>query len=171
MPETTLRKTTPSQWLNIWNFTGAGVLAIASGVGGFFSTLAWIGIIPALLWVGWKWLTVRCEHYELTTQRIRITTGVFNQKIDEIELYRVKDINMTRTFWMRLTGLSSIHLKTSDRSLPTLNIPAIDQGEELREQLREQVEQVRDKKRVREMDFADTSDGAEGDDMDEVDLD
>jgi len=172
MPETTIRKTTPSQWLNIWNFFGAGALIIAAIVAGvLYSPYAYFAIIPLLLWAGWRWLTIRCEHYELTTQRIRITKGVFNQKIDEIELYRVKDINMTRSFWMRLTGLSSIHLKTSDRSLPTLEIPAIAQGEELREQLREQVEQVRDRKRVREMDFADTSDGTElTDDMDEIDL-
>ena len=171
MSETTLHKTSPSQWLNIWNFLVVATITIGSIIGSFFYPLIAIAILPALIWALWKWLVVRCEHYELTTQRIRITKGVLNQHIDEIELYRVKDITMTRLFWMRILGLSTIHLKTSDRTLPTLNIPAITKGDIFRELLREQVELVRDKKRVREMDFADTSDGADlADGMDEVDF-
>jgi len=170
MTETTLRKTTPSQWLNIWHFTGTTLLTIAIVSGGFFFPLVWILLIPIFLWSLWRWLVVRSQHYELTSQRIRITRGVLNQHIDEIELYRVKDITMTRRLWMRIVGLSSIHLKTSDRSLPKLEIPAISKGEELRELLREQVEAVRDKKHVREMDFADTESGL-GDDIDEIDFD
>ena len=54
---------------------------------------------------------------------------------------------------MRLTGLASIILATSDRSLPQLVIPAIRGGAELRELLRTQVELQRDRKRVRETDF------------------
>jgi hypothetical protein len=70
----------------------------------------------------------------------------------------VKDTLMVRTWWMRLTGLASISIQTSDRSLPTLVIPAISNGTELREQLRKQVESQRDTKRVREMDFDDAGD-------------
>ena len=86
-------------------------------------------------------------------ERIRITSGVINQSIDEIELYRVKDSRTIRPWWMRLTGLASIVLETSDRSTPVLVIPAIRDGMEIRELLRQQVELQRDRKRVREMDF------------------
>jgi uncharacterized membrane protein YdbT with pleckstrin-like domain len=172
--ETVLWETTPSQWLNIWQFTGAGLLALGGATAGilFFSP-AWFLLLPAAAWVLWRWLVVRCLRYRLTTERIRLTTGVLNQEIDEIELYRVKDITMTRSFWMRMTGLSTIHLKTSDRTLPKLEIPAIHKGTELREVLRKQVEKIRDRKRVREMDFADTAGGdmdGFGDDMDDVDF-
>jgi len=118
----------------------------------------------------WRWLVVRCLRYRLTSERIRITTGVLNQKIDEIELYRVKDITMTRPFWMRLAGLSSIHLKTSDRTLPRLDIPAVHNGDELRENLRQQVEIIRDRKRVREMDFDNTDGDLDSDFGDDMDL-
>jgi hypothetical protein len=67
---------------------------------------------------------------------------------------------MIRTWWMRLTGLASIQLETSDRSMPNLVIPAIYGGNDMRELLRKQVEFQRDNKRVREMDFDETpSDG------------
>jgi len=164
--EKILWETTPSQWLNIWHFAGAGALAAGTVVGAVFFPPVWGLLLPIAGWSLWRWLVVRSHRYRLSTERLRVTTGVLNQEIDEIELYRVKDITMKRSFWMRLTGLSSIHLKTSDRTLTQLEIPAVPKGEELREQLRQQVEKVRDHKRVREMDFADTSDGSDFEDGD-----
>jgi hypothetical protein len=61
-----------------------------------------------------------------------------------------------RKWWMRLTGLGNVHLQTSDRSLPHVDIPAITDCIGLREELRKLVEAMRDKKRVREMDFDET---------------
>jgi uncharacterized membrane protein YdbT with pleckstrin-like domain len=111
-------------------------------------------LLPAL-YVLWRFLDVRTRVFELTNERLRVTRGVINQKIDEIELYRVKDSQTIRPWWMRLTGLSSIHLETSDRTMPHLVIPAIAGGDKLRELLRTQVERERDRKRVRETDFDD----------------
>jgi uncharacterized membrane protein YdbT with pleckstrin-like domain len=156
--ETTLWKGSPSQWLNLGPFTAGLILLIGIAVAGTFFQPAWIGVLVPAAYMGWRFLVVRCQIFELTSQRLRITTGVINQHIDEIELYRVKDTLMVRTWWMRLTGLASISIQTSDRSLPTLVIPAISNGTELREQLRKQVESQRDTKRVREMDFDDAGD-------------
>ena len=179
MVETTLKETRPSQWLNVWYFLGSAIFSVGVVIAGGYCPSEW-GVFPLvygllifiLLWVVWRILVIRCQKYRLSTQRIHIVSGVLNQKIDEIELYRVKDVAMTRSFWMRILGLSSIHIKSSDRTLPNLVIPAIREGNEFRELLREQVEIIRDRKRVREMDFADAG-GGFGDDMDieNVDLD
>ncbi|WAC20934.1 PH domain-containing protein [Luteolibacter sp. SL250] len=158
--ESSLWKGSPSQWLNLWNFTGAIVLAAGIIAGGIFMPLVFAALLIPLAWIIWKYLTVRCQGFELTTERLKITQGVINQKLDEVELYRVKDMLMVRPWWMRLTGLASVILETSDRSQPTLEIPAVRGGMELREQLRKQVELQRDRKRVREMDFQDS--GLEG---------
>lgn len=151
--ENTFWKGSPSQWLNIWPFTGALVVAAGLVVGGLFFPPAFAGLVLPLAYIIWKYLSVKTQVFELTSERLRVTSGVINQKIEEIELYRVKDNQMIRPWWMRLTGLSSIVLETSDRGLPNLTIPAVHGGVELREQLRKQVEIVRDQKRVREMDF------------------
>jgi membrane protein YdbS with pleckstrin-like domain len=152
--ENTLWKGSPSQWLNLGPFSAGLILLVGIGVAGVFaSQIAWLGMVIPLGYMTWRYLVVRCQIFELTSQRLRITNGVINQHIDEIELYRVKDTLMVRTWWMRLTGLSSVSMQTSDRSLPTLTIPAIRNGLEFREQLRKQVEIQRDSKRVREMDF------------------
>ena len=155
--ETSFWKGSSSQWLNLWPFVGALLVAFGLVVGGILVPLALPFTLIALVFPGgymiWKYLVVRTRIYEITSQRVRVTSGVINQTIDEVELYRVKDTQMFRPWWMRLTGLASIHLDTSDRSIPNLVIPAVSGGAGLREILREQVELTRDRKRVREMDF------------------
>ncbi|MES2661337.1 MAG: PH domain-containing protein [Verrucomicrobiota bacterium] len=155
--ENSFWKGSSSQWLNLGPFTGSLLMAAGLVIGGLIVPLALpFALIALVLPVGymiWKYLVVRTRVYEITSQRVRVTSGVINQTIDEIELYRVKDTQMFRPWWMRLTGLASIQLETSDRSIPSLVIPAVRGGAELREILREQVELTRDRKRVREMDF------------------
>lgn len=157
--ESTFWKGTSSQWLNLWHYLGALVLAAGISTGGVFFPLAFAGLIIPLIWMISRYLIIRCNVYELTTERLRITTGIFNQHIDEVELYRVKDILVVRLWWMRLIGLGSIHIETSDRTLPSIDIHAVSDAVELREALRKKVETMREQKRVREMDFEDS--GAE----------
>ena len=151
--ETTLWQGSPSQWLNLGHYLFALLLTAGAITGGLFFPPAFALIAVPFFYVGWRFLVVRSTRFELTTERLRLTRGVFNQKIDEIELYRVKDISMIRPLWMRLTGLASVILETSDRSQPTLVLPAISNGVDLRENLRRQVEAIRDRKRVRELDM------------------
>lgn len=156
--EITLWKGSPSQWLNLWHYTFSLVVIAGISIGAIGFPPALAALVLPLGWMIWKYLSVRTQVFELTSQRLRTSRGIVNQVIDEIELYRVKDIQMHRTWWMRLTGLASISLETSDRGMPSLLIPAVHSGVELREQLRKQVETMRDQKRVREMDFDEGSD-------------
>ena len=151
--ESTLWQGSPSQWLNLGPYLLILLLAAGAITGGVFFPLAFALLAIPLLYAVWRWQLVRSTRFELTTERLRLTRGVLNQRIDEIELYRVKDISMVRPLWMRLTGLASVILETSDRSQPELVIPAVANGVELREELRRQVEAIRDRKRVRELDM------------------
>jgi uncharacterized membrane protein YdbT with pleckstrin-like domain len=157
--ENVLWKDSPSQWLNLGPFTACLILAAGISVGALFFPPAFAGLILPILYAVWKYLTVRTRVFELTSERLKITSGVINQHVDEIELYRIKDSQLVRTWWMRLTGLASVSLETSDRTMPSLVIPAIRGGGDMRELLRKQVEIQRDNKRVREMDFDDATDG------------
>ena len=165
--ETTFWKGSPSQWLNIGPFSIAllfAIVIIAIAIHWDSYILIVLLIFPAAYSL-WRYLSVRCQTFELTTERMRITKGVINQNIDEVELYRVKDMVVERKWWMRLTGLGNIHMETSDRSMPHIDIPAIRGCIALREDLRKKVEAMRDKKRVREMDFDETGDTEGFEDM------
>jgi uncharacterized membrane protein YdbT with pleckstrin-like domain len=151
-------KGSPSQWLNLGHYLitllVTGGLVFWAIAGPFLPAL--FGLLLPACYALWCYLSVRTQVFELTNERLRISHGVINQTIDEVELYRVKETQMIRPWWMRLTGLASITMETSDRSTPYLVIPAIRQGVVLREQLRKNVELQRDRKRVREMDFEDS---------------
>jgi uncharacterized membrane protein YdbT with pleckstrin-like domain len=113
--------------------------------------LCWL-IVP-IFYAIWKFLEVRCHTYELTTQRLRTRRGVFNKQTEELELYRIKDITLVEQFWMRMFSLGNLLLITSDRTTPELLIEAIHEPAKVRDQLRALVENMRDTKRVREVDF------------------
>ena len=156
--ENSLWKGSSSQWLNLGPFTAALLAAAGILIGSLAFPPAVIALALPAGYLIWRYLVVRTQVFELTSERLRITRGVINQKVDEIELYRVKDSQMVRSWWMRLTGLASIVMQTSDRTLPSLVIPAIHGGEQVRELLRKHVELQRDRKRVREMDFDEAGD-------------
>lgn len=159
--ESPLWKSTSSQWLNGWHFLGSLLLTLGVLFAAFWLIpLYWIAPLPGL-WALWKYLVVRTRVYELTSERLRITSGVFNQTVDEVELYRVKDTVLLRPWWMRLLGLSTVVMDTSDRSMPKIELPGLARGVDFRETLRQQVEIQRERKRVREMDFDDV--GSEAD--------
>ncbi|MEM1084705.1 MAG: PH domain-containing protein [Verrucomicrobiota bacterium] len=164
MSEEILWKRSPSQLLNLGKFVVGGLMLAASVVGGSFLPAVWLTAIIPLGWIVWEFLKVRCRVYELTTERLRLYSGVLNQTIDEVELYRVKDTRMDRPFWLRIFGLSTLHLDTSDRSHPKVDLEAVADGVNLRETLRKQVEFWRDRKRVREVDFEEGGDMEGSDD-------
>ncbi|MBI4556126.1 MAG: PH domain-containing protein [Candidatus Hydrogenedentes bacterium] len=138
MEEQTLWKGASSQVLNMGTFILCGLTF-------------WL-IVPIFI-AFWKWLVLRCSVYEITTERIRLTKGVFSKQTEEIELYRVKDLNITQPFFLRMFSLGSIHLQTSDRSAPDFILRALPKIYELRDLIRKHVELRRDQKRVREVDM------------------
>ncbi len=129
---------TPSQVINLHLFLLWGL---------FF----WL-VIPIFIII-WHWLVVKNIKYELTTERLKTRHGVINKKMDELELYRVRDYKFDQPIFLRLFGLGNITLQTSDQATPVVIIRAIRDGEALREQIRTAVEDCRVKKRVREVDF------------------
>tara|TARA_R110000796_G_scaffold22657_3_gene65465 strand:+ start:1481 stop:1915 length:435 start_codon:yes stop_codon:yes gene_type:complete len=108
-----------------------------------------LGLIMFLV----RFLKTKFTKYEVTEERIIEQTGVFSRSTDETELYRVKDIRLEEPFFLRMFGLSTILLVTSDKSSPIVKIHGVKNGNDLRKELRIAVESRRDKKGVRERDF------------------
>ena len=164
MSEELLWKGSPSQVLNLGKYLLALLLAAGIAVGGVFFPPAWVALVLPLGWALRIFIETRSIRHELTTERIRLYQGIFNQKMDDVELYRVKDTSMERPFWYRMFGLSTLIIETSDRSQPRIEIKAVRDGDNLRETLRKQVEFWRDRKRVREVDFDENGALADGGD-------
>ena len=153
VPETELWEGHTSQWVHFW-FYFFCVLIAAGCIAGipFSAGLSAIGlVVPLVMWIG-RWWVTRTTKYELTTQRLRRTAGILNRKVDELELFRVKDYAMEQPLLLRMLGLGNLTLVTSDASTPTVALKAIHGVEDVREKLRQAVQAERDRKRVRELD-------------------
>lgn len=152
--EPTIWQTSPSQWTKLGTYALSLVLVIGAVAFGIVY-LPWLGLlvlIPAAI-AGWTYLNVRAQVYQLTTERLRFYSGVFDRNIEEIELYRIKDSSVDKPFHLRIFGLGNVHLETSDRSSPSVELHGITDVTYVRDQLRHHVEKVRDQKGVREVDF------------------
>jgi membrane protein YdbS with pleckstrin-like domain len=130
----------PSQVVNLGDFIVCGLLC-------------WL-VLPLFVAV-WRWLEVRCTRYEVTTQRFRVTHGVLNRRTDELELYRVKDTSFDQPLLLRMFSLANVLVASSDVSTPRTAIRGLpaEEARRLRETLRTCVERMRDRKRVREVDY------------------
>jgi uncharacterized membrane protein YdbT with pleckstrin-like domain len=129
----------------------AGILATLMGYGIF-----WLGLsAAALLILVWKWLENMAAKYEITEERLIIRRGILSKSIDEIELYRVKDVRIDFSLINQLAGIGRICVASSDETTRggDLVMRDIERAQERRETLRGLVDTARQKRRVREIDM------------------
>ena len=134
MPEQTIWTGRSSQWKNLGHF------------------LLCLLVVP-IPWAIWQWLVVRSRVFKLTTERLIIEEGVLNKTTEALELYRVRDWQVTQPFWLRLVGLQNIALITSDSSTPQLVVDCIPAELNLGDKFREYIEESRQVKKLREIDI------------------
>jgi uncharacterized membrane protein YdbT with pleckstrin-like domain len=117
-----------------------------------FSPYILILLAVPIFIAGKRYLQTKCRIYELTTERLKTTEGVFSKVTDTLELYRVKDIETQQPFLYRLCSIENIQLNTSDSSSPFVLAEAIPHHVGLADKIRNQVETIRQQKGVREID-------------------
>lgn len=121
--------------------------------------LGWLTLALCLVGVGFVIIAAVWVHnlgvtYELTVDRLILRRGIFVKSVDEIELYRVKDVRMDFTLINQMAGIGTIGIDSSDETTRAgaLTMPHIERAAERREQLRALVDAARQKRRVRELD-------------------
>lgn len=100
-----------------------------------------------------RYLETKNQVFELTTERLKTSQGIFSKTTGSLELYRVKDIEVLQPFIYRIVGLENIKVNTSDLSSPVILIDGIAKEVGLPDKLRNQVEIIRRLKKVRELDI------------------
>src|ERR1700675_40688 len=137
MPEQTVWRGPSSQWKNLGVFILCGLFC-------------WL-IVPIFIALA-RYLQTKNKIYELTTERLKITEGIFSKGTDTLELYRVKDLETPQPFLHRMFGVENVQMNSSDTSSPFIFIEAIPCTVGLADKIRNQVEIIRQQKGVREID-------------------
>lgn len=93
--------------------------------------------------------------------RIFRETGLFNLKEEEVLLYRVRDITLTRSFFQRIFGIGTVSLHSSDKTTPTLDLVNISKSKDVKELIFSKVEQAKANRRMRTTELLDDPEGLE----------
>jgi len=144
--------------------TAAGIGTVLIGIAGFALMIAMAGDWGArpLLLTGlaalivlWKWIQNMAAKYEITPERLIVRRGIVFKSIDEIELYRIKDVRMNFSLLNQWAGIGTIRLSSSDETtrVGDLVMRHIENAQARREELRRLVDAARQRRGVREIDM------------------
>lgn len=125
----------------------------------FGSFLGWMTVLACAIGVGLviiavRWLQNMATAYEITDQRLIVRRGLVMKSIDEIELYRIKDIRVDFSLLNQIADIGTITITSTDRTTGNAqfvlrDVPA---ARERREGLRKLVDRARQRRGVRELD-------------------
>lgn len=88
-----------------------------------------------ILWEGRPLLSLTVR-YVVTTQRIRIITGLLSRSREDIELIRIQDLDQKQRFGQRLLGIGTIFVDSADTSSPHIILKNIRNPLEVHEIIR-----------------------------------
>ena len=109
-------------------------------------------------------LPLSFTRYAMSEDRLFVSVGFLNIKDEELLLYRVRDINTSRTLGQRIFGVGTVTVMSSDKTTPSLLLKNIKNPMEVKELLHKQVEEMKIRRRVRVGEIMTTNADAPGDD-------
>ena len=147
--------------------TAAGLGTVLLGIAGFAVMIAasggdrnwgaWPLVLTAVavLIVLWQWIKNMASKFEITPERLVVRRGIVFKSIDEIELYRIKDVRLDFSLLNQWAGIGAISLASSDETtrVGDLVMRYVEKAQERREALRRLVDAARQKRGVREIDM------------------
>ncbi|MCR5626207.1 MAG: PH domain-containing protein [Lachnospiraceae bacterium] len=101
--------------------------------------------------------------YSCDDTRLYIESGLLNSKKNEVRLYRILDLSLSRPFWLKILGLGVIKVNSSDKTVRDFELRNICHAEAVMDAISVAVEEERTKKRVGSREIINDS----ADDMDD----
>ena len=94
-------------------------------------------------------LPLSFTRYMLTEDRLFVEKGFLNSVLDEENLYRVRDIRVTRNLWQKLFALGTVTVYSTDASNGETVLESIKNPIEVKEEIVRLVEEARKKHGIR----------------------
>jgi Bacterial PH domain len=130
-----------------------GSPSILSNLGLFVADFLLCFLVIGLFKLPYDYLRLKSMRYRITTRRIVIERGILSRRVDNTELYRVKDHAYHRTIGDFFTGCGTISLESSDVTDPHLRLRGLPNSRALYGKLVAAIESCREEAgvKVREM--------------------
>lgn len=91
--------------------------------------------------------------YALTEEKLLIETGVLSKREEEVRLYRIMDVTLTRNLGERMFNLGTIHCCSADKSTPEFDIRRVKNAGRVKNLLSDCIEKERMAKRISGREF------------------
>lgn len=114
-------------------------------------------------------LPLSFTRYAVSEDRLFTSIGFLSIKDEEMLLYRVRDLSVSRTLGQRLFGVGSVTITSSDKSQPTLVLQNIKDPVSVKELIHTQVEEMKIRRRVRIGEFSNMNTDVDDDEDDSID--
>ena len=112
-------------------------------------------------------LPLSFTRYRLSRDRIFCEKGFLNLKVEEVLLYRVRDLELRMSLGQRLFGVGTICVHSSDKTAPHLDLISVRHPREVKEMIFQAVEEAKEKRRMRTMEMVGAQDDQGEDDLEE----
>ena len=99
------------------------------------------------------WLKTKSLSYRLTTQRLFVRKGLISKRVEEIELFRVKDVTVNQGIIQRMLGFGTIIVLSSDDSTPKVVLMGVPKPNDVKEEIRTHYRAARKREKVRATEF------------------
>jgi len=93
--------------------------------------------------------------YSLSEDRLFVKSGLLKTVENEVRLYRVLDLSLSRTLVQKIFGIGTIQVSSADKTLGDFELKNIKRPDEIKEKLSALVEENREKKRVTSREYMD----------------
>ncbi len=113
---------------------GARLRGTDLGSGPLWLSLA-VAIFAALYWFI-KWLHWKNVSYRVTNDRIEFEHGIFSKSVQNMDMWRVRDVDFSQSVIERLFGLGRVHIELSDQDVPLIDIGPIRGARDLYDKLK-----------------------------------
>ena len=101
--------------------------------------VALAGPVPLLLGILYSWIVRLGAEYRLYQDSIEVETGIVARNVDNLQLFRVRDLSLRQSVLGRILGVGDIAVTSTDQTTPHLTIRGIAEPRALYETLREGV--------------------------------
>ena len=93
-------------------------------------------------------MPISFTRYEVDAERLTTRIGFFRTITNDILLYRILDMKLSRTLWQKIFGVGAVMLYTADQSDNQCPLPNIKRPEQIRRFLSKIVEEERNQRRL-----------------------
>ena len=130
-----------------------GIVFLLIGFGGFAAPWLFIATVIGLFLLFKAWYNIASRQYRLTTERLFIRHGLIARHVEEVELYRIKDLKLKQGIFDRIFRVGTITVFSTDDTTPILSLPGIANPEPIKEQIRANYRKARQREGIRGAEF------------------